>query len=239
MKTTMDINALQLISRFSFSPNNLGYCGRKEAMDVFKQCIIYNSCEKVKKEAKHFIVLYPYLKTIAEITKKPIFSYQVLEAYWIGNNLLKKAKLKHYNLLLLNFAKQGVPHFFIKELKNKRPREFIPHHLFQVLHVGVGRASGSVPFNLNSINNCMVRWGRVLEIKQNKTVIDLNSLEKRKRKYQLVVKKETINFDSNFIPNLKIGSVVAVHWKKAVKILTADEEKNLIFWTRKIIDNNR
>jgi hypothetical protein len=84
-------------------------------------------------------------------------------------------------MLLRYFKKQGVPDFFIDELKMKQPEIFIPNHLFQVLHIGVGKASGVVPFNLKSINNCMIRWGKVKKISQNKATISLNSLEKQKK----------------------------------------------------------
>lgn len=173
----MDIRALQLEARFSLPPNSLGYCGKDSAAGKFKECIIKGKCKGVVEELKHFIVLYPYLETLAEITKLPIFSYEVIESYWIGNDLLEKAKPEHYDLLLKNFEKQGVPDFFVKELQQKPPKVFIPNHLFQVLHVGVGRASGAVPFNLQSINNCMIRWGNVIKLIDGKAVINLYSLE--------------------------------------------------------------
>ncbi len=173
----MDIKALQLEARFSLPPNSLGYCGKDSASEKFKECIIHGKCKEVGEEVKHFIVLYPYLKTIAGITKLPVFSYEVIESYWIGNDLLKKAKPEHYAFLLKNFEKQGVPDFFVKELQQKPPKVFIPNHLFQVLHVGVGRASGAVPFNLESINNCMIRWGEVVKIQNEKAVINLHSLD--------------------------------------------------------------
>lgn len=173
----------------------MGYCGRGEAEEILKRCIKNGECDGVEQELKKFIVLYPYLRTIAEITGLPEFSYQVVEAYWLGNDLLKQAKPKHYDLLLNNFAKQGVPKWLVEELKQKRPRVFIPHHTFQVLHVGVGKASGSVPYNKETIQNCLITIKR----RQSRTV--------------------------------------ATHWGKEVKILTPVEEKNLIFWTKKVLNS--
>lgn len=189
----MDIKALQLASRFSLSPNALGYCGRKSAVKKLKRCIDKGKCAGVEQELKKFIVLYPYLRTISEITGLPEFDYRVIEAYWLGNDLLKQVRAKHYAILLKNFAKQGVPKWLIEELKQKKPRVFIPNHVFQVTHVGVGKASGSVPYNKETINNCLI----------------------------------TIN--------KKGGQTVARHWGKEVKILTSLEEKNLLFWTKKVL----
>ena len=233
----MDIKALRFEGRFSIAPNCLGYCGREEAGGKLKECVINGNCLGIEEELKKFIVLYPYLKTISEITKLPTFSYPVIESYWLGNDLLKKVKDKHYGLLLENFKKQGVPEWLIKELADRKPKKFIPNHLFQVLHVGVGKASdGVVPFNLKSINSCMIRWGEVKEIKNKKATIALNSL-KNKSAESLVFKKETLLYSNDFVPNLKVKDIVAVHWNMIIKKLTGEEKEKLSFWTDEVIKN--
>jgi hypothetical protein len=173
--------ALKLACQFALPPNSLGYCGSKTGTQKLKNCRDGKSCAGVEKELKKFIVLWPYLKTIAEITKKSPFDYEVVEAYCLGNDLLKKVELKHYSLLLKNFKKQGVPNWLVKELKNNPLKKFIPTHAFQVLFVGVGRASGSVPFNRNTVNKCLItlrgntayHWGkkiRVLTLREQKNL---------------------------------------------------------------------
>jgi|SRR3989344_492688 len=248
----MDIKALQLESRFSLPPNSLGYCGRNTAAAKFKRCMISGDCAGVEDEVKKFIVFYPYLKTIATITNLPIFSHEVIEAYWIGNRLLKKAKPSHYDLLLQNFKDQGVPDFFIEELRQKQPKVFIPNHLFQVLHVGVGKASGAVPFNLHSINQCMIRWGKVEKIMDSKIVLNLHSLKEKQSpersrfttpfrwpngllKGELYKIVKTMPFNLKLVAGLKEGDTVAVHWNIVIKILTETEEKNLLFWTKEVL----
>lgn len=160
----MDKKALQLASRFALPPNSLGYCGRDTAPEKLKKCILGKGCDGVTEEIDKFIGLSPYLKTISEIIGKGKYAYETVEAYTLGNDELRKAKIKDYQTLLKNFAKQGVPPWLIDELKEKSPKVFIPNHLFQVLFVGVGKMSGSVPYNMDSINNCMIRWGKVKKI---------------------------------------------------------------------------
>lgn len=231
----MDKKALQLASRFSLPPNSLGYCGKNSAPEKFKACILGGDCDGVEGEISKFIVLYPYLKTLAKITRLSAFSYKVIEGYWIGNDILKTANPEDYKILLRNFLEQGVPDFFVDELKERKPVVFIPNHLFQVLFIGVGRASGAVPFNLESINNCMIRWGRVEKIDNKFLYVNLNSLKKTGNYYTFFKKRGRFPYRNDFLPGLKLGDFIAVHWKQVVKKLTKEEVKKLEYWTKRVI----
>jgi hypothetical protein len=231
----MDKKALQLNSRFSLPPNSLGYCGKDSAPEKFKSCVIDGKCEGVEEEFKHFIVLYPYLKAISKITRLPKYSYRVIESYWIGNDLLLEARQRDYRILLSFFEKQGVPKWLIDELKSRKPGKFIPTHLFQILHVGVGRASGSVPYNLETINNCMIRWGEVEKIGKSTATVKLNSLKKVKGVFCLTQISETFPFIPGFVTAIKKGDQVAVHWKQITKILTEEETRKISYWTNEVL----
>lgn len=233
----MNIKALQLASRFSLAPNSLGYCGRDSATERFVSCIQKGNCEFVEEELRKFIVLHPYYKTLANITKLPIISYELIEAYWIGNTLLDQASLEHYGWLLKAFKEQGVPDSHIAELKKNPPPVFIPNHLFQVLYIGVGRASGAVPFNIESINNCMIRWGTVEKIESTTITAKLHSLKKYKSTYRVIRKKESLSVNTAILPDLKAGDSIGVHWHMPVKKLTPQEVINLEYWTKKTIQS--
>lgn len=228
--------SLQLLSRYSLPPNSLGYCGKGSAPEKFKACIIGGKCDGVEEEITHFIVLHPYIKTIAALSGKDKFDYEVGECFWLGNDLINMAKLEHYELLLDNFLTQGVPESFVNELRQKKPKQFIPFHLFQVLHVGVGKSSGAVPFNLETINNCMIRWGEVTSIESTTLTAELNSVEIVDDKYQLTKLPFTVEFNPLLLPNLKVGDTVSVHWNVVNKILTSEEIKNLSYWSQKTVE---
>jgi hypothetical protein len=230
----MDTKALQLCSRFALQPNKLGHCGKKSASSKLEKCIVNGKCEDIPKEIEQFIVLNPYLETIAQITGKSKFSYEVIESYWLGNDLIKQISPKHYPILIKNLEKQGVPDFFIKEIKDKIPQAFIPTHLFDILHIGVGKMSNSVPFNLDSINNCMIRWGNILSIKKNKCQIKLTELDKE---YKLKENVYDINIHQKLTPNLKENDSVAIHWGYIVKKLSTKELTNLIIWTQRFLNS--
>ncbi len=232
----MKDTALQLESRFSMPPNSLGYCGKETAGAKFKDCIINGKCDGVKEEVTKFIVLHPYLQFLSHITGLDKFDYKLIEGYWLGNSILRKATKKDYFILLDYFKKQGVPKFFVEELKNKVPKNFLPNHLFQVLHVGVGKASGSVPYNIETINNCMIRWGEVEKINDQTIITGLNSLKQTKPgKFGLTKIKQTIPFNPLLVVDLKTGDTVAVHWNMVIKKLTKPEITKLEFWTNEVI----
>jgi hypothetical protein len=233
----MDIDALKLTARFSMSPNKLGYCGLNTAESRFRKCILEDNGDGIEEEISHFIVLNPYLETLKKITGLDKFSYEIAESYWLGNEELNKATIEDYQILLDNFVKQGVPDWLIEELRQKTPKKFIPTHLFQVLHVGVGRASGSVPFNMKTINNCIVRWGKVESSKSKSLKVDLNSLEESKGGYKLKLIKEEVEIDEILNPGIENGDVVAVHWGRVAKKLTPEEVEKLEYWTRVVLEN--
>ncbi len=227
--------ALQLNSRFTLPPNSLGYCGKNSASEKFKSCVVDGKCDEVEEEFKHFIALYPYLKTISKITCLPKFSYEVIESYWIGNDILLKAKKQDYDILLSFFEKQGVPEWLVEELKNKKPKKFIPTHLFQVLHVGVGKVSRSVPYNLESINNCVIRWGEVKKIDKLSATVKLNSLKKVGGLFRITQITETFPYIPSFVTDMKVGDNVTVHWKQITKMLTKEEAAKISYWTNEVL----
>ena len=229
----MDVKALKLCASFSRQPNHLGYCGRPSAIKALQACLIENNCQHVPEEIAQFIVLNPYLTTIAAITGLPKLSYPVVEAFWFGNDLLNLCLPKHYTLLLDNLKQQGVPDVLIAEAIANPPKTFIPIHLFNIIHIGVGRASGSVPFTLHSINQCMIRWGTVKTLlPDNHAHISLHTLTP---KFALEEKLESVPFNPMYFPKLSVGTSVAVHWGEIARVLTKGQTDQLVFWTNRFL----
>lgn len=232
----MDSRAAKLNIRFSFSPNLLGYCGKETAEETYRKCLKYGHCDGIQDELSHFIVLNPYLQTISRITGLSPYSYEVAECYWLGNALLNQVKNDHYSMLLEEFAKQGVPQWVIEELRSKPPKRFIPTHLFQVLHIGVGKASGSVPFSLTSINNCMIRWGKVTSIDKKQAQVEVSTLHDSSQTHVLTQASISAHIHPDFSPKIKIGDVVTVHWAVINAKLTKMQLQNISFWTHQVLD---
>ena len=78
---------------YAITPHDLGFCGpQKNCSAVLKG---KNKAE-IKKILNKFVGVKYYCGQIAKANKiKNIFDSQVLEAYWIGNELLKAAQYKN------------------------------------------------------------------------------------------------------------------------------------------------
>ncbi len=228
----MDTRALELCSRLAYKPNALGYCGLETAQKRLYSCMVHGKCSGVKKEIKEFIVLYPYLKTIADAVGKNPFSYDVVEAYWFGNDFLNEIRPEHYTLLMKNLREQGVSAELIRETERRVPKQFIPVHLFNILHIGVGKISMSVPFNLHSINNCMVRWGNVTDIMNDRAVVNLWSLHSSRK---LIRKNCQVLYSKDIVGKIKKGDCVIVHWGGISKKITRLEEEKISLWTKRLL----
>ncbi len=225
-----------MVSRFSLPPNSLGHCGSNEAPQKFIDCVVNGECSDIGDEISKFITLNPYLKTISEITGLPKFSYEVVEAYWLGNDLVKNVKVEHYKILLKNFRDQGVPVHLIDKFEEEVPGKFIPTHFFQVLRSrSIGKES-FLSLGIERFNDCMIRWGEVLHVDKQKIVANLNSLEEREGRLELTKKESNVFQIPGFLTGLKVGNIIAVHWGQGVKILDNEEAAKISFWTSKVLD---
>lgn len=82
--------------RYAFGPNRLHLCGPKANSDLLNFLIEQKPSKRLTFLLKKFKTMYPYLKKIADANKiKDPLDERVVEAYWIGNNLLDKAHLHH------------------------------------------------------------------------------------------------------------------------------------------------
>ena len=136
-----------------------------------------------------------------------------------------------------NFEKQGVPKDYVLELRKRKPAKFIPTHLFQVLFIGVyGGSSLSQKEKIKWVNNCMIRWGKVVRKNNNTLRLNLCVLRTSRGVFKFTQNQETIQFNPGFLPNLKTGDTIAVHWNYAVMTIDENQTKNIILWSEKVLE---
>lgn len=225
------MDGLKLIAKYALPPNRLGYCGKESATQAFSNYILKESNAKaVKEEIKKFQGLYAYLDVISKATKQPAFSYEVGEAYFIGNKLLDKIDRDYVIQLIRKLQERGLPESIAhKKIFDLPKRQLYLHHSFNVLYIGVGNVTGSVSFTVENINNCLVLPAKVIKIKKDKVEVLVSFLDED-LEWKSPEKKE-VAYTKEFIPNLKEGNIVSIHWNQAVDILKPKQAENLKHYT--------
>src|SRR3989344_3683662 len=90
-------------ARYSFAPNQLHYCGPERQRDLEAYLELQLTDGGLVGILNQFDTLYKYLRLIASqnLIRHP-FDPRVVEAYWLGNSLLTKAKYRPFADLLDN-----------------------------------------------------------------------------------------------------------------------------------------
>ena len=227
-----------LWARYSFSPNRLKYCGPDANLDLFERAAGEVNDKKMREILADFEAAFPYIQFIAKENKiKDPFDWKVVEAYWLGNDLLTNIPAsKFYRYLEDHFAKRakmGV----METITQKIPHGAKPHHSFHVLEiyrrVGSirGHNSGSV---LETINNCLIMWGKITGVKNNVLEVEYKPIVLQKRLMLGGFQKKNIGYKfhhKTLLDNPQIGDWVSIHWNWACDILTSRQLQNLQKWT--------
>ena len=234
-----DNDGVALASRFSYITNALNYCGPSDGHKDFYNYLTKKSPELKKKigdAIKKFEALYPYLKFIAQKTGRNYLDHSVVEAYWLGNELLEKFDEKDMKEIVAYLIEKGLPKSMAEKLIENMPSGAIPFHMFHVMYVGVGNVTGHVKTTLQNMDNCRISCGKVIQVIDDKLIVHTDALAKTDDKYYLEDNEtKTIVFSPAMLEGLKLGDYVAIHWGFACKILTLKEKENLVKYTNKTL----
>lgn len=221
------INGAQLCARFAYKPSDLKYCGSEESPKDAIMCIKSGSCSAFRKNIKSFKSLYPYLKTISHKYNLDILDYKVVEAYWIGNDLLKGFTKEDFEFYLKILQRCNRSDFFIKKTRDRfieNKLNFIPHHAFNVFLVGIGNVSSKAELNLENLNNCLITGGRVVGMNKSKAKINVRKLKLVDRqKLCFISVEEGVEVKQSFIKELQKGDYIVRHWNSVCLKLTKEQ----------------
>ena len=215
---TLLMDALELAARFSFITNALRYCGPKEANEQFRRYFsTKGNAKEVRESLLRFEGLPPYLSAIAKKHGLGMFDGQVVEAYWLGNELLDGFTIDDLKAIVDGLVARGLPQPVGNRLKAEMPTGFVPHHNFNVFYVGVGRTTGSVPTTVQNMDNCRISSGKVAEVIGTNLIVATTTLAERDGKIIEEESTKTIAYLPELMPDVKKGDVVA--------IITPDKDK--------------
>ena len=222
--------------RYGFMPNRLQYCGPAgedaTLLGYATEAVVDGGLPPLLRK---FNGALPYLNLIARANGiADPFDPRVVEAYWIGNELLDHVEVRQlYDALLERFGKQL--HGRTRQLiLGKAPAGARPHHSFHVLDVH--RRVGELEPTLATLDSCRVSWGRVLEVHGSELVVERSGLVLREGKLVLEMPTfERVVAQLNgygFANAAQPGDWVSIHWGWVCEVITERERANLERYTR-------
>ncbi|OIO65383.1 hypothetical protein AUJ68_03240 [Candidatus Woesearchaeota archaeon CG1_02_57_44] len=228
----------ELALRFSYITNTLRFCGPVEAQDAFLRYLSKkDNAPEVKAAVHRFEGLYPYLHAIAEKAVRTLLDHDVTEAYWLGNSLLDGFNKQDMAAIIEHLARRGLPLSLAEKLIADLPEGFVPHHDFNVLYVGVGNTTGSVPSTLQNMENCRISWGRVVDVLKNIVLVRARPLIEHEGLLALGTEEtRTAIYLDAMLPDVAVGDIVALHWGMACMKLDERQLKNLSHYAGKVLD---
>lgn len=226
-----------LFAKYAFAPNKLRYCGPDANRDIFDYCVAQQSDQGLVQLLEKFEGAYPYLEYIAEINEiKNPFDARVVEAYWIGNQLLNNVTISNYYKYLRNRFKDRLDKKTFDMIFGENKFGSKPHHSFHVLS-GFAKKQLKLPMTLNFINNCLINCGKVCKISNNKIIISYQPIiyQNKKLIFGKFTEKEIINRFSIII-KLRINDIVSFHWDSFCDKLSMIQYENLRYWNQYHLD---
>lgn len=221
---------------YGYAPCILGLCGPqdKKRKDIIIRYL--KNPKKFEKEVEKILQdfkgAYPYYKLIAQANKiKNPLNVKVVEAYWLGNALLKKVKVSDFKRMMKDdFLPLG--HMSPKKIENM-PKNALPYHNFHVLHIGsvTGRFKETKP----GLDLCRVSWGKIKEIKKEKIIVERQPIEFKKKISLAKPVSRTIKWNKNILPKAIIGDWVSIHWDTAIEKINQKKLNNLKDYTQKVL----
>jgi len=221
--------------RYAFMPNRLRYCGGDDNRTLFEYGIENAIDGGLDPLLRRFTGALPYLQLIARANGlADPFDPRVVEAYWIGNQLLDNVEVRQlYDDLRERFGKQLTGR--TRELVlGKAPAGARPHHSFHVLDVH--SRVGELEHSLQTLDNCRVSWGRVLEVDSAELVIERQPLLLKQGKLVLGEPQRSRMVRQvagrGFADSARVNDWVSLHWGWVCEVLTPLQHSNIERYTR-------
>jgi hypothetical protein len=233
------MQGVQLAARFSIATNRLKYCGPADAEPALYRTIVEGKdIEASRKALMRFEALEPYLSAIAAKHGLDVMDRDVVEAYWIGNELLDDFTRDDFLVLLDTLSRRGLPRSMAARLSERLPEHPLPHHMFHVTFVGVGMVTGHVETTLPNMESCRPAWAKVAQKSKESLAVEKPLLTSKKGRLVLgPFAKETVKYDPRILPTVAEGDHVALHWSWPAMVLDDGQFANLKEYTARSLES--
>ena len=228
-------------SKYAFGPNRLHYCGPDASAEVAAHIREGVSDPGLQSLLKRFETLYPYLLHIAgESGIRDPFDPRVVEAYWLGNDLLGHIEKGHFYRHLkdgLSMKKKIGAEAFESGIAEKIRRGGLPHHSFHVLNVWKGMGEKMLE-GIHDVAECLVSVGKVMEIAGPWITVEADRLtfDGKRLTFAQETRKLPRPFDATEEWDmLSSGDFVSFHWGVICETLSPIQAARVKRYTEKSI----
>jgi hypothetical protein len=216
-----------LFARYAYPPNALGYCGPDDPGALIGHTTAGQSGPDLAALARQFAGAWPYLRLIAASAGRPDpLDAGVVEAYWLGNPLLRRVDPAVFAAHLADRFEQRAGRG-LADLAALALLGAVPHHNFHVFAVypwvGMLRAGRSAE-PLGVLDACRVRWGRVravaagvAEVSSQPLLWDGLALRLGAARPEHVL---CATDEGRLAPTVRPGDVVSMHWDWVCDVLS-------------------
>ena len=227
-------SGIELFIRYAFMPNHLGYCGGNENELLLERAATGKADPRLTPLLTQFTGATPYLRSIAAANGiRDPFDRRVVEAYWLGNELLARVEARDlYQTLEQRFGAH-LPPKIRDQILRKPPEGAKPFHFFHVVDVYRHLERESV--GMAAMESCRISWGQVRTVEGASLTVDRQPLVLREGKFALgeaQAERVLRSLDGlGFAEQVAVGDWVSVHWGWACEVLDARRLANLRRWT--------
>ncbi|HZY92066.1 MAG TPA: DUF6390 family protein [Thermoplasmata archaeon] len=231
------MDGVELGARFSIATNRLNFCGPADAEPALYAAITSGTrLPEARRALERFEALLPYLEAIGAFHRLDPFDARVVEAYWVGNDLLDPFGPVEFRAILTRLAARGLPRSVAQRLVDHLPAAPIPFHAFHVSFVGVGAVTGHVPTTLPNMESCRPAWGHVLSIDGSRLRLTKPTLTVEGSRLRLTEGPTAeVEFDPRVLPGVRVGDALALHWGWPALRLTASQQAAMEKYTRRAL----
>jgi hypothetical protein len=217
-------------ARFAFPPNRLGYCGAGDGHEL-DEYLGGREDPRLRELATTFEGAYPYLQLLAGSNHRtdPL-DPDVVEAYWIGNDLLHHVPLHDFATSIDDRFRRRAGTSWRRF--DRTVPDGVANHSYHVLHVmpwvGLMR-DGIVDEPLEIVDRCRISWATVVAGAPGDGRVLVRRTPLVWSGSRLVAGDPVVDAVHSAIP-VAPGDVVAVHWDWICERLDARQ----LAWLRRV-----
>jgi len=231
--------------RYAYPPNALGYCGPDD-FAAFREYAVAGVVDRgLVQLAQAFSGAWPYLELIAAGCgiSDPL-DRRVVEAYWVGNDLLDRVPVAAIGDSMADRFRRQVGGKF-QFLAEGVLAGGVPHHSFHVFGVypwvGLLGHDRMTAHALTVLDRCRVRWGKVIAVHGDQATVESRPLLWDGRLLTLgepVTETARLPLDGAVLAGtvLACGDWVALHWDWVCDKLTDRQLRALRGYSQRHLD---